>query len=320
MQILLDWFHFRRLRRGILTIFYLLPYLLLSFVYGKNNIVFAECWVKFKFGKIKHNNWGDDLNYYLFKNYSKKKVLFLPYSRLFIKNDVEVFSLIGSILNAYCLDKKVIYGSGILLPNKKILGVPKKIISVRGPKTREILIKNGVNCPESYGDPALLLPLFYKPTHAKKKRGLLIPHLNTKHAFNTKSINELSIKLKADILDMTSYDKWTDIIDKIVMSNFVISESLHGLIVAETYGIPNVWVEFIKHPTDWNFKYYDFFESIGKKEYALKCWGDSINLELINQKLLKWKKAKIDYKKMLSYFPFEIKGDINKENLIDMVD
>ena len=59
---------------------------------------------------------------------------------------------------------------------------------------------------------------------------------------------------------MAKYEEWTDIIDSIAGSEFVVSESLHGLIVAEAYGVPSVWVELTEHPDWWSFKYNDFYE------------------------------------------------------------
>ena len=60
------------------------------------------------------------------------------------------------------MDNKIVYGTGAMNPNWKIIGKPNKIISVRGPKTRQVFVSNGIYCPECYGDPVLLLPVFYK--------------------------------------------------------------------------------------------------------------------------------------------------------------
>ncbi len=43
-------------------------------------------------------------------------------------------------------------------------GKPKQIISIRGSLPRQALLHKGVECPEHYCDPVLLLPLFYTPS------------------------------------------------------------------------------------------------------------------------------------------------------------
>ena len=57
----------------------------------------------------------------------------------------------GSIL-MYSLPKDYIWGSGCIIERE--VGIPpKKYYAVRGPLTREELIKVGRDCPEVYGDP-----------------------------------------------------------------------------------------------------------------------------------------------------------------------
>jgi pyruvyltransferase len=46
---------------------------------------------------------------------------------------------------------------------------------------------------------------------------------------------------------------------------FIVSESLHGLIIAEAYRIPNIYISF--GPLAQDFKYEDFFLSIHKPAY-----------------------------------------------------
>lgn len=282
--------------------------LLCIFLGNNKSFIITESYVVKKNGRLVPHNWGDDINILLFEHITKKHVLSIPITRDDIKITGNYYSLIGSILSFYNLDNKIVYGSGLINPDDKICGTPKRIISVRGPKTRSALVSKGYECPEKYGDPALLLPVFYQPQRFKSNQGCLIVNMGTSDIDNV-VIHKLREKLDIKIVSMTTYNLWTDVIDEIVNSSFVISESLHGLIVAETYGIPNVWVELQNHPKYWDFKFNDYYESIGKLEQIIKL-QENIDIDLINRKKNEWVKANINYNQLLSYFPFEIKCNV----------
>lgn len=294
----------KKLRTHLLRIYWQPYYAMFCKIYGKKNVVVCECYVKYGFLSVKKNNWGDDLNCYLFKLISNKSLFFLPYSKVGIPQNEPCYSLIGSIVSFYDLNHKYIYGSGIMNPHCEIRGIPDKIFSVRGPKTREVLRKAGIDCPEKYGDPALLLPMFYQPSIKKNNKVVIIPNMGS-YDDSDEIIQKLAQRCAGEILDLRNYEKWTDIIDTIAGASIVISESLHGLIVAETYGIPCVWVEFKKHPDYWNFKYEDFYESIEKYcEKSLKL-NDKMDIQEIFSVAKRWRKGNINYKKLLEYYPFE---------------
>ncbi|SFH67174.1 Polysaccharide pyruvyl transferase [Selenomonas ruminantium] len=279
-------------------------------VLTRNNVIISECFMRYNWFGFKTNNWGDDLNKFLWEYVTSMKFVSIPYSKLFFKF-FDCYSLIGSIISFYDLDNKIVYGSGLISPYDTIKGVPKKIYSVRGPLTREYLLKAGIECPDRYGDPGLLLPLFYSPKIDKKKNGSVILNMGT-IATDSQCFCKLCDELNLNVISLVNYDKWTDVIDEIVNSEFVISESLHGLIVAETYGVPNVWVEFKDHPNYWTFKFNDYFYSIGKEEEIIQLQKE-IPYEEIMNKIKSWKKGEIDYRKMLSYMPFNVKCPVNFE-------
>ena len=82
---------------------------------------------------------------------------------------------IGNYQNA------TIWGSGILKEPSPRLSFLQRlshrhldIRAVRGPLTREVLLRFGHNCPEVYGDPAILMPMIYSPSDTTKKNDFIV--------------------------------------------------------------------------------------------------------------------------------------------------
>ena len=139
---------------------------------------------------------------------------------------------IGSILTK-ASNNDVVWGSGIKRFDRKDYKFNSlDIRAVRGPITRKFIIDTfNIPCPEVYGDPALLVPYLF-PEFKKKKKPryeyIIIPHYRKQDQFPQNKYKNI----------IYSTESWDRVIKKIVDSKFVISGSLHGLIVAEAYGIP----------------------------------------------------------------------------------
>ena len=128
-------------------------------------------------------NYGDLMSKYLVERISNRKVKTVthPSKRLY-KHLLKHYLVIGSILSS-AQKRSVVWGSGIIKKDDTIREA--KFLSVRGPKTRTAILEKGFQCPENYGDPALLMPRYYNPNIEKKYKLGIIPHY-----VDFKSIND----------------------------------------------------------------------------------------------------------------------------------
>ena len=113
------------------------------------------------------------------------------------------------------------------------------------------------------------------------------------------------------MIDLSEYDKWTDIPDKICSCENILSGSLHGLIMSEAYNIPNVWIQFGEPLIGEHFKFHDFFMSIGcDREQPMYISNNNILIEDINLLLSSWTHGYIDLQLLVDSCPFELKDNI----------
>ena len=256
-----------------------------------------------KDGILLHKNWGDDLNMYLLELVSGKKIYAANKSLLHNRFKLKNFSCIGSILGMYENESTEIWGSGYISDSSKLRKRPAKIHSVRGKLTRELLLSQGFDCPEIYGDPALLVSKFYKPVPIGKFKLGIIPHYVDLEIEYVKDF----IKHNEDVLliDVAHYNKWTDVCDKIVSCDCIISSSLHGIIASDSYGIPNVWVKFSDKVYGGNFKFLDYFSSVNRVENDPFIVEKLEDLYELKEKTLGYKSdAYINYEMILNSCPF----------------
>lgn len=163
---------------------------------------------------------------------------------------------VGSILK-YGNKKSLYWGSGFMKNSESFKG--GHILAVRGKYTDKKLQKDGFAGCQIYGDPALLLPLWIKPKQEKKFRLGIIPHWKEVDYF----LNNYGNSYK--IIDLRT-DDIHEIIEEISSCEYILSTSLHGVIVSHAYNIPALWIQKGNIDTD-GFKFYDYFSSVGIEVY-----------------------------------------------------
>lgn len=241
--------------------------------------------------KSKHGNFGDELSLIITKNLLNKD----KYSLISNGNANKNIVCIGSYIH-YAKNDSYIFGSGVRTENNIEKGHKYKnlqVCAVRGPLTRNFLINKGINVEPIYGDPALLLPKFYKPQIIKNcqdKIGL-VPHKSNYDMF-------LKANLDEKIILINPTDNWKNVIDQIYSCRCIISSSLHGLICADAYNKPNLWLEKYKL-NEGDFKFKDYFMSQNRPYFKIQ------DLNEFTQDKLYSGGNKVDLDKLISVFPFK---------------
>lgn len=282
---------------------YFFYYLLLKICKEKYLAVKAS--VPKKKGRIAKYNWGDDINIYFLEKITGRKVLLVPEAIISKRISIPFYMCIGSIITFFRLNNGIIWGSGIINQNQidEIKGRPMKICAVRGPKTRNLLLEKGMACPEIYGDPAMLLPFVYKKQLSKEYSLGIIPHfIDVDCGFVNNHRDEVGVK----IIRVQDYTNWTDFIDDICKCEMILSSSLHGLIISETYGVPNIWAKFGEYVEGWDFKFQDYYESIGKEGINPVLVDGEFDVGKLREYGEKWDKGTIDLKPLIDACPFTI--------------
>jgi len=207
-----------------------------------------------KIGPDKKPNVGDLLSKVIFRYL----LTYMGIQSFQSKRGTKRIAFIGSVIQFLTADA-VIYGSGFLFEYvaekfaKKNLRLD--IRAVRGPLTRQKLQEIGYTVPEVYGDPAILLPLFYHPYVADIRTDfIVIPHWKTVDKY---------VKMGYPVLSPLT-DDWQHFIDQIASAKLVIASSLHGLILAEAYGTPAILLNEVEKNN--LFKYRDYYLSTGRTE------------------------------------------------------
>jgi len=201
-------------------------------------------------------NWGDIIAPDIIAHFSKSK-------KLEVTNDNKHNKLVsvGSVMNAV-QPYDFVWGTGVIKPG--IIGGSgsASIYAVRGPKTRDELIKNGIKCPAIYGDPALLYPQIYTPEKIEKTHEWgLIPHYIDVNHPGVEKLKQRGFK----IIDILAGKK--EFVDQLHSVEKVLSSSLHGLIAADSYGIPNARISFTDKIVGGDFKYMDYSLSVNRNTW-----------------------------------------------------
>jgi pyruvyltransferase len=218
----------------------------------------------------KKYNLGDELAPYLVSRLSGRGTARVQHYQ------ENILFAVGSVLGLVQHQNQVVWGSGFIKSEEKISSMPQ-ITAVRGPLTANIL---DVERNFPLGDPALLLPRIYNPPHKKHYDVGIIPHYIDRKSFQSRFLVDKEIDYT--IIDIET-NKIERFIDHVLRCRFIVSSSLHGLIISQSYGIPAIWVEFSNNVIGSGFKFDDYFESVKITPYpAISLKEGAVSLKYLH--------------------------------------
>lgn len=281
-----------------------IKYWILEIIYHKRSLAIISWIPSYNLWKIKKNNWGDDVSLGLVKLISNFNVI--PAQFQFSATKKVNYSIIGSLIPWYIYDTTIVWGSGIKSPEIPFIRKPIKVYAVRGPLSRKVLLENDIDCPEIYGDPALLFPLLYTPTKKNNYEvGIILHHSDLEDPYALDLVQSLSEKYNVLLINIKQYGKWQNFIDEVYSCTFIISSSLHGLIIADAYGIPNMWGKFSYEFGLGRYKFHDYFLSVNKEIVDPIPIDNNVDITSLMENSMSKLKAHIDILPLINSCPFE---------------
>lgn len=196
------------------------------------------------------NNVGDKLNYFLLNQVTGRS----PY---IVKTRIMPHILpVGSILH-FSAPSSYIWGSGLIAADKPSNFRYRKILAVRGALTQsELERRTGLTLDVPLGDPALLMPRYYRPKVTATRHSIgIVPH------YVDQDLGFLQLTPKPGIKIISVQQNYDTFIDDLTSCDYIVSSSLHGLILADAYEIPNKWVSFSDKLIGGEFKFKDYYST-----------------------------------------------------------
>lgn len=245
-----------------------------------------------------NKNFGDALNPYIFNR-------LLP--KFFDEEPSSVFLGIGSILQFRFPEakKKVVFSTGYAYGKLPILDNSYDVQCVRGPLTANQL---KIDAKLAITDGAALLKTFDFPKKNKTIKVAFMPHHESALFYDWEKVCQT-----VGFQYINPLDNFEKILETIQSSELIITEAMHGAIVADVFRVP--WVPLKLYPLINEFKWQDWTASLELKYEPNYC-KPLYDITATQQKVKTRLRADNFLTKNLSKMYFNYQELIKKEKLL----
>lgn len=209
-------------------------------------------------GRRRPTNFGDEFAPAVLAALTGQRVRWTPI------DDAEVVGL-GSLGNRYLLGTRRarLFGTGLreapppgtTLPAERVLGL-------RGAASAAAL---GLPAALGIGDPGLVVRELVSPRRTPRREPVLIPHFS---AFASPRTRALLRGCAADGCTVMPPNRpWREVATAVRDASAVISSSLHGIVFADSFGVPAIWTR-MPGTIEPDLKYHDHDSAFGLRARA----------------------------------------------------
>lgn len=206
---------------------------------------------------------------------------------------------VGSVLHL-AREGSVIWGTGLhgSMPEECHHYRQLDVRATRGPITRRFLAQRGISAPEIYGDPGLLVAHLtgdrFAPT-GEFEVGF-VPNMHDLPFLAQTKVIEQHPGMRL----INPLRAWNEVIADITRHKMILASSLHGVVIAEAFGIPACFVRLTEHePLQ---KYEDYFEGTGRRLRYTSSVGEGL------EKAAEGRAFRFDPQSLVASFPYDLWG------------
>jgi hypothetical protein len=208
-------------------------------------------------------NFGDVLSPLICERISNRPIRWAPVERCDI---IALGSLMQRVKEGFWRKQIHVWGTGFIAPFPRHRS-KHHYHAVRGKLSAAII--DGIPETTVFGDPGLLADrlLPNASPSGKRFRCLIIPHYKDKEHPGLQVLIG-SGKRHVEVIDV--FKPALEILEMIADADFVFSSAMHGLIAADSLGIPNAWVKLSDELRGGDFKFRDYYSAFGLEASALE--------------------------------------------------
>jgi hypothetical protein len=197
-----------------------------------------------------------------------------------------------------------VWGSGFIKDGPPNKNRQLNFYAVRGPLTATRTGKSGV----TLGDPGILANLVFQPSNAKRYKVGIVAHYVDAEAQILENIRDREGYLVIDPLQEPH-----KVAQDITACEYVLSSSLHGLIFADSFGIPNNWMPLSEDVVGGSYKFEDYYRATNRPLKKVEAASILSNSSAIEEAVVAYESIpniKKLQKELIKSFPYQINFDI----------